>query len=289
MRVLSRLTRGSRGLGRAFRLSSVPVVGSRHFAVKGLDLADKSVLEIGALTRPIVARDAARVVSYMDHASTEALHEKYRHEPSIDIDAIVAVDFVAHDGRIASNVEGRRFDVVVAAHVVEHVPDLIGWLEEAESILEPGGVIALIVPDKRYTFDVCRRLSPRREVEAAYREKRTRVGLWNVMDHFTNAVAANTQALWARPEAAIEFAPTHSPADVLRAIEIWNAGHYVDCHAWVFTPEHFLDLVTWAFDAFSIPLRVSRFIDTQVGDLEFYVQLQSTKPGAALTRKSAEP
>ena len=273
-----------RVLRRVVPSSIVPVADSRHFAIKGLDLSDKSVLEIGALTRPIVARGAARAVSYMDHASTDALHEKYRHEPSIDVDAIVAVDFVAHDGRIASNVGAQKFDVVVAAHVVEHVPDLIGWLEEAESILEPGGVIALIVPDKRYTFDVCRRLSPRREVEAAYREKRTRVGLWNVMDHFTNAVAANTAALWARPESAIEFAPTHTPDDVQRAIEIWNAGHYVDCHAWVFTPDHFLELMTWAFDAFSIPLRVSRFIDTQVGDLEFYVQLQSTKLAEKPTR-----
>ncbi|MFL9963462.1 methyltransferase domain-containing protein [Paraburkholderia sediminicola] len=48
---------------------------------------------------------------------------------------------------------GKRVDYVVASHFIGHVPDLIAWLNELRSVLNPGGEVRLIVPDKRFTFD----------------------------------------------------------------------------------------------------------------------------------------
>ncbi|MGB6177409.1 MAG: class I SAM-dependent methyltransferase [Methylocella sp.] len=251
-----------------------PAPDTRHFTIKGLDLSTMSVLEIGPLTRPIVARGAAREVAYMDHVSTDGLRKKYATERSINIDDIVEVDFVAADGRIAANLNGMTFDLIVAAHVIEHVPDFIGWIREAARVLNPGGVLALTVPDKRYSLDVLRRLSPKQEVEQAYREVATRPGLWNVADFFLNVVKADTTALWHDPESANDFAPHHTVEHLERAISDWRKGGYVDCHAWVFTPDHFKNLIEWARDKFSLPVKPLRFLDTQPGNLEFYVQLE---------------
>lgn len=250
---------------------------TRYLCVSGINLSNASVLEIGPLNRPIVPRNGARLVRYMDHLSTEGLREKYKFEASVDTSQIVDVDFVATDGRIVSNVGDNRFDVIVAAHVIEHVPDLIGWLLEAESVLSPEGIVALIIPDKRFTFDVCRRLSARREIEAAHTDQRHRPGIAAVIDHFSNVVHADKDLLWVDPKQAIEFRPIHSSQDIVRAIQAWNAGNYVDCHAWVFTPAHFIEAMSWAINKFSIHLKITRFTRTKFGNLEFYVQLKSTR------------
>ncbi|WP_044156709.1 class I SAM-dependent methyltransferase, partial [Escherichia coli] len=73
--------------------------------------------------------------------------------------------------------EVGEFDLIVASHVIEHVPDLIGWLKDAISVLKVGGTLALVVPDKRFTFDILRPLATYREVAAAHKEARHRPGL----------------------------------------------------------------------------------------------------------------
>ncbi len=47
-------------------------------------------------------------------------------------------------------------DLLVASHVIEHVPDLITWLREIASVLKPTGQARLAIPDRRYTFDLLR-------------------------------------------------------------------------------------------------------------------------------------
>ena len=43
-----------------------------------------------------------------------------------------------------------RFQLVYASLVVEHVPDLVTFLNDVASILVAGGEFRLAVPDKRY-------------------------------------------------------------------------------------------------------------------------------------------
>ena len=76
-------------------------------------------------------------------------------DPNVDVRNLVNVDFVLEQGplrEIAAN--EAPFDYAIASHVFEHLPDPIGWLTELHSLLSPGGVIALAIPDKRYTFDI---------------------------------------------------------------------------------------------------------------------------------------
>jgi SAM-dependent methyltransferase len=110
-------------------------------------------LEIGPLDSPIVTREMGNV-RYVDHASTEELKVKNRGNRFVNLDRIVDVDFV-WGARTLPELVGAEgpFDYVIASHVIEHVPDLVGWLNEVRAILRPQGILSLAIPDKRYCFD----------------------------------------------------------------------------------------------------------------------------------------
>ena len=44
-------------------------------------------------------------------------------------------------------------DFIIANHLLEHVADPIGALEEWYRLLRPDGILFLALPDKRVTFD----------------------------------------------------------------------------------------------------------------------------------------
>ena len=54
---------------------------------------------------------------------------------------------VLHDlGEFPYPFEDNEFDVVYSSHVIEHVPDVIGMVEELHRVTKPGGVIKILTP-----------------------------------------------------------------------------------------------------------------------------------------------
>jgi len=51
-------------------------------------------------------------------------------------------------------------DFVVASHVLEHVADPLGILDEIHRVLRTGGIAIILVPDRRTTFDANRPPTP---------------------------------------------------------------------------------------------------------------------------------
>ncbi len=253
--------------------ASAAVRDCRRLALQGLDLRGRRILEIGPLDRPIVAKAADREVFYLDHCSSEQLRAKYEGDPVIAKGGIVDVDFVSPDGSLSKAAIGDlRFDCIVASHVIEHVPNLVGWLAGSCAALAPGGVLALVVPDRRYTFDHFRRTTPKAWIEAAYAGDYKRPGLDQVCDHFANVAKVETADVWAGRN--VSQAPRHHEAHWLGvAIADWNAGAYIDCHSWVFEHDGFAELIGWIGERFPVNLKLKKLIPPVFGQLEFYAQL----------------
>src|SRR3974377_1859479 len=113
----------------------------RQRVLQFVDIPHKRGLEFGPLDRPFVSRVEGEIF-YVDHLPTQALREKNRNTPGYNIDNIVEVDFVWGDA-VLSDLVGSvaPFDYVIASHVIEHVPDVVGWLNEICDVVKEGGVI----------------------------------------------------------------------------------------------------------------------------------------------------
>lgn len=104
-------------------------------------------LEIGPLHRPLQTHPGMRM-TYVDRDRQEALQRLF---PQL-ADAIVPVHII-DDAETLARVEADRYDFVVASHVIEHMRNPIGALRNWMRVVKPGGLLYLVVPDKRRSFD----------------------------------------------------------------------------------------------------------------------------------------
>src|SRR5260221_13919648 len=110
-------------------------------------------LEIGPSYAPIAPKKQGFRVHVLDYCDQNALIEKCR-PAGLNVDNIEGVDFI-WDGRPYADLVGQRnvYDWIIASHVIEHTTDLIGFLNDCDSLLKKDGILSLAVPDKRFCFD----------------------------------------------------------------------------------------------------------------------------------------
>ncbi len=222
------------------------------------DPAARSGLEIGALDCPLIPRGRFSIWR-ADQAPREELAARYAH--GIAPSMIVEPDFVTGTLPLAVAVGGRRFGYVVASHVMEHVPDMIGWLWQVWSVLEDGGVLALALPHGGHTFDSHRRLSTMADLADAFFAGLVRPSPRQIIDAMTGSAQ-------------------HGGADMGRATfeAVHKANHsrktglYVDVHCHVFTPESFADLLGHMDAVELLGFDVLRL--SYLGTDEFFVSLR---------------
>jgi 2-polyprenyl-3-methyl-5-hydroxy-6-metoxy-1,4-benzoquinol methylase len=85
---------------------------------------------------------------FLDHLDKAGIIAKYKNDRSVApyFASLPDVHYVMQAGKTILDIVGKdRFQVVLASHVVEHVPDLFGWLNDVASVLVPGGEIRLKV------------------------------------------------------------------------------------------------------------------------------------------------
>jgi SAM-dependent methyltransferase len=252
-------------------------------ALVGLDLSGLKGLEIGPLHRPIISKSESEVY-YLDHCSSDALRRKYADAPDVDIASIVELDFIA-DGRPFAELMAATapFDYVAASHVIEHVPDIVGWLLDVQSILKDGGALCLWNPDKRFTFDLHRRISSREEVAAAHAERRTRPGLRVIQDFYAYISEVPHALLWDDYRRVKDVKYKFGTDVIESGWRRYMAGEYVDIHCWVFTPWSFLDLIGWITREYGLAFDLFHFAPTAYCDFTFVVQLRKNPSGKSAT------
>lgn len=233
-------------------------------------------LEIGPSHRPVAAKRDGYNVAILDHLDAPALRAKYA-DHGVNIDAIEEVDFVWTGQPLEELVEGRRFSWIIASHVIEHVPDLVAFLNSCERILADGGVLSLAVPDKRYCFDCERENSALSRVIDVALSKATNHTPGIAAEYFLKVRRKGGKIAWDDASRG-ELEPIHGLEDALGAMEKVRQGEYIDMHSWVFTPDSFRQIMR-DLQAFGLTGLTERAFHPTRG-CEFFVKL--AKPASSM-------
>ena len=245
--------------------------------LRSIDLASTKGLELGPLHNPVVRRSDGDI-RYLDHVDTDALRARYASHVGFDIDAIVPIDYAIGDGTISAAVgDDAPFDYVIASHVIEHVPDLIGWLNDVRGVLVDGGVLSLAVPDHRCCFDALRSPTVAADVVHAHLDHATVPSARQVFDHYASAVLWHGLIAWSEEPPFDELVPVHGEPEALeRATAAATLGEYVDVHCWVFTPRSFCRVIGSLQRLQLVPFSVESCTESIGG--EFLATLRTAEP-----------
>ena len=237
------------------------------------DCEDECGLEIGPLDKPLVKRHPGRRIFYCDYASRDELRRKSSDDPNVNIDLIPEIDFVSPKIS-ADTFGGMRFDYILASHVIEHVPNMIGWLKHLLSALTQNGRIILAIPDRRYTFDYIRPLSTVGQLVESYLAKRSIPTFSQVYDGFSKAVRADTLKCWTNSEYPDLLEPYFTKNLALRlADDAFQNGTYHDCHCWVFTYSSFVEIINEINELGILNVQILAKFEPQPDTNEFHIIL----------------
>lgn len=140
-------------------------------------------LEIGAFEHPAQLPQGCKT-KYVDKFQPEDARAGF---PELDLSGLVRIDHI-----IDLNTEGlgpipdASQDYVVFNHVIEHVANPIRLVKEVFRVVKPGGLVALGAPDKWYTFDKHRMITPWDHVLDEYRAGVTEVTDAHYIDFLAN-------------------------------------------------------------------------------------------------------
>ncbi|MFO1517281.1 MAG: methyltransferase domain-containing protein [Lysobacterales bacterium] len=233
-------------------------------------------LEIGPSHNPVAPKRGGFRVETVDHLDRDGLIAKYRGH-GVDLDRIEPVDHVWQGQALTDIIRDHgQYDWIIASHVIEHVPDLVGFVNQCATLLAPEGVLSLAVPDLRNSFDCMRWPTTTGELLQAHVDRRKTHGPGKVFDYFTTVVSRDGAIVWGKPGPG-RYALVHSFEQAEQFMrEAIETGAYRDLHTWVFTPTSFRLAIADLRRLGMLAMGETRFFDSVDG--EFHVSLGKQAP-----------
>jgi predicted SAM-dependent methyltransferase len=241
-------------------------------------------LEIGPSHNPVAPKKEGYKVHIIDHMNREQLITKYK-DAQVVLENIEEVDFV-WQGESYSELTGEKkfYDWIIASQVIEHTPDLIGFLNDCDSILKDDGMISLVVPDKRYCFDHYRPITGLSKIIDSHHQKNKIHTPGTVAEYYLNVVSKAGTIAW-DPSVTGTYACVHSLEDASQGMAtVLNEKTYIDVHAWCFVPHTFRLMIHDLFCLGLTPLKEVGFFSTT--DHMFYITL--SRKGKGINRSRIE-
>jgi hypothetical protein len=229
-------------------------------------------LEVSPLYRPTV-RKAEHNVFYTDYCSAE---ESRRKHANYSHDEIMDIDFVWTPGKRLRDCVNQHqpFHWAISSHVMEHVPDPIGWLLQVLEVLDVGGVFSLALPDKRYCFDKFRNETEASLLIEAWLHRNSIPGAAQLFDFLCKSVDGSGEVGQRAFDRASKYEDAkrhYSDTDALNfVLNSWTTGKYFDAHCTVYTPESFVNVFRQINNLGILNAEIS---EPQIGHEEFFVKL----------------
>lgn len=224
-------------------------------------------LEIGPSHSPLAPKKEGYNVEIIDVMGRDELVEKYGVP-----DRIEEVDYV-WKGQSFQELTGKskHYDYIIASHVIEHAPDLIGFLNSCDAVLKDSGVISLAVPDKRFHFDRFRPISGISRVIDSHLNQSAIHSAGSVAEFYLNVVSMDGFIAWSE-EAYGDLEFLHTPEDARKGIAaVTQERAFIDVHAWCFVPSSFRLLIHDLHALGFIAFQEVSFLPTS--GYEFYLTL----------------
>lgn len=247
----------------------------RNFIQNIIDCHNHSIkiLEIGAFAVPTFFKSEAQIM-FMDQSSKEELVATIESDPE-KCARVVDVDFVVKKKNFSACID-LKFNLIIANHVVEHIPDLISWFGNISNLLLPQGIVFLSVPHKEYTFDKLRRLTSLTEILAAYEADLVEPTIYQVFDHIYFRRPIMARDVWNDDYTHLLDNKTFKSAkDALDHIKMQKkSGEELEAHCSVFNCQSFLDICNELAASRYIDLEIISYKDVERPYNEFFVALR---------------
>lgn len=239
-------------------------------------------LEIGPSYSPLAPKSAGWNVEIVDHLDAQGLREKYS-AWNIDTSKIEEVDYIISNKSLSETIGKRgEYDFIIASNVIEHTTDLVGFLQDCEKLLKSEGVLSLVVPDKRFCFDIFKSATTTGTILQAHLERRLRHSPGQIFDQYAYHTVRKNNITWFDRELDGATLP-HSVTDAYTRMQNYlTSGSFEDVHAWVFTPSSFRVLVQDLNELKLINMGIASFSETY--GFEFFVTLKKSVPGQCVDR-----
>ena len=183
-------------------------------------------LEIGPLHRPM-ARHQGMDIDYIDRCTVAELREHY---PELNELPLIEPNILG-DAETLDNISDNSYDFLISAHVIEHMKNPLFALEQWVRVIRPKGLLYLIVPDKRVTFDKKRVRTTLSHVILDYRRPSEHRDYEHYLDYAVHVHNQNGEDAVAEADRLI--ATDYSihfhvflPSDVLRLLNWFSSNIY---------------------------------------------------------------
>ena len=241
-------------------------------------------LEIGPCHSPVAPKRKGYKVEIIDHASRSDLIEKYKDHFSPEaIEKIEEVDYV-WSGQSYAELTGKKkyYDWIIASHVIEHTPDMVGFLRDCAELLKEDGVLVLAVPDLRFCFDQFRPASGLNQVIDAHLEQRTMHTPGTIFEYYATTSNKGGRNIWKKGDTganSLQFSFEQAKEKFQQA---QLQDHYMDAHAWCFTQNSFRLIIRDLHELGFCPLQEAKFFNTR--KCEFILSLSAKAAASQLDR-----
>lgn len=262
----------------------------RRYLFSRFKLEEKKILELGALDMPTFEPHEASV-DYMDYYSDDEFREMAaKGGLSRPLENLVSVSHVAKEKYFASRI-ADRYDLAIAAHVIEHIPDPITWLSELSELLTQDGCIFLAIPDRRFTLDYLRHESTAVDLLRNFHAGLTSPDLYTVADFLYFKRNIRGHDVWRTPEVVAERvaeAAMTLPAAFAQAERALASGsEHANVHCNVFSHPTFAELWKGIAQTGIVDLELRELGDVQRDGNEFWALLRKRPTVQAKARRAS--